>query len=50
MRRQPAPGEGALAGLDGDAVQLLTAYQDKAYAERYRALVDKVAKAEKDKA
>jgi indolepyruvate ferredoxin oxidoreductase len=31
-------------------VDLLTAYQDKAYAERYRALIDKVAKAEKDKA
>ena len=31
-------------------VELLTAYQDTAYAERYRALVDKVAKAEKDKA
>jgi indolepyruvate ferredoxin oxidoreductase len=31
-------------------VELLTAYQDKAYAERYRAFVDKVAAAEKDKA
>ena len=31
-------------------VELLTAYQDKAYAERYRAFVDKVARAEKDKA
>ncbi|MDP3239010.1 MAG: indolepyruvate ferredoxin oxidoreductase family protein, partial [Reyranella sp.] len=31
-------------------VELLTAYQDAAYAERYRKLVDKVAKAEKDKA
>ena len=31
-------------------VELLTAYQDAAYAERYRAFVDKVAKAEKAKA
>ncbi|HEY1878656.1 MAG TPA: DUF6537 domain-containing protein, partial [Caulobacteraceae bacterium] len=31
-------------------VELLTAYQDKAYAERYSAFVDKVARAEKDKA
>jgi indolepyruvate ferredoxin oxidoreductase len=31
-------------------VELLTAYQDKAYAERYGAFVDKVAKAEKAKA
>src|SRR5947207_12724692 len=31
-------------------IELLTAYQDKPYAERYRAFVDKVAKAEKDKA
>jgi indolepyruvate ferredoxin oxidoreductase len=31
-------------------VELLTAYQDKAYAARYGAFVDKVAKAEKEKA
>ena len=31
-------------------VELLTAYQDAAYGERYRAFVDKVAKAEKAKA
>jgi len=31
-------------------VELLTAYQDKAYADRYAAFVDKVAKAEKQKA
>jgi indolepyruvate ferredoxin oxidoreductase len=31
-------------------VELLTAYQDAAYAERYRAFVDKVAKVEKEKA
>ena len=31
-------------------VELLTAYQDKAYAERYSAFVDKVARAEKEKA
>jgi indolepyruvate ferredoxin oxidoreductase len=31
-------------------VELLTAYQDKAYAERYRAFVDKVARTEKEKA
>src|SRR6266404_2653215 len=30
--------------------ELLTAYQDMAYADRYRAFVDKVAKAEKEKA
>jgi hypothetical protein len=39
-----------LAEIVSRRVELLTAYQDKAYAERYRALVDKVAKAEKDKA
>ena len=39
-----------LAEIVSKRVELLTAYQDKAYAERYRALVDKVAKAEKDKA
>ena len=31
-------------------VELLTAYQDKAYAARYSAFVDKVARAEKEKA
>src|SRR5206468_11391818 len=31
-------------------VELLTAYQDKAYAERYRAFVDRVSKAEIAKA
>ena len=31
-------------------VELLTAYQDRAYAERYRAFVDRVAKLEKEKA
>jgi indolepyruvate ferredoxin oxidoreductase len=31
-------------------VELLTAYQNKAYAERYKAFIDKVARAEKDRA
>ena len=39
-----------LAEIVSKRVELLTAYQDKEYAERYRALVDKVARAEKDKA
>ena len=39
-----------LSEIVAKRVELLTAYQDKAYAERYRAFVDKVATAEKDKA
>jgi len=39
-----------LAEIVSKRVELLTAYQDKAYAERYRALVDRVAQVEKDKA
>jgi indolepyruvate ferredoxin oxidoreductase len=39
-----------LSEIVSKRVELLTAYQDAAYAERYRALVDKVARAEKDKA
>jgi indolepyruvate ferredoxin oxidoreductase len=39
-----------LSDIVAKRVELLTAYQDKAYAERYRAFVDKVAAAEKDKA
>jgi indolepyruvate ferredoxin oxidoreductase len=39
-----------LSEIVAKRVELLTAYQDKAYAERYRAFVDKVAAAEKDKA
>ena len=39
-----------LTDIVAKRVELLTAYQDKAYAERYRAFVDKVAAAEKDKA
>ena len=39
-----------LTDIVAKRVELLTAYQDAAYAERYRAFVDKVAKAEKTKA
>ena len=39
-----------LADLVAKRVELLTAYQDKAFAERYRAFVAKVAAAEKEKA
>ena len=39
-----------LSDIVAKRVDLLTAYQDKAYANRYRAFVDKVAAAEKDKA
>ena len=39
-----------LTDIVAKRVELLTAYQDKAYADRYRAFVDKVAMAEKDKA
>ncbi len=39
-----------LTDIVAKRVELLTAYQDKAYAERYRTFVDKVAGAEKDKA
>ena len=39
-----------LAEIVAKRVELLTAYQDKAYAARYAAFVDKVAKAEKAKA
>jgi len=39
-----------LSEIVAKRVELLTAYQDKAYAERYRAFVDKVAQAEKAKA
>ena len=48
-----APAEAApddLASLVAKRVEFLTAYQDRAYAERYRALVDEVAKAEQAKA
>jgi indolepyruvate ferredoxin oxidoreductase len=40
----------ALPDIVAKRVELLTAYQDAAYAQRYSAFVDKVAKAEKDKA
>jgi indolepyruvate ferredoxin oxidoreductase len=39
-----------LSEIVAKRVELLTAYQDKAYAERYRAFVDKVAQAEKAQA
>ena len=48
--RVEKPVARTLAEIVSKRVELLTAYQDKAYAERYRAFVDKVAKAEKDKA
>ena len=48
--RVEKPPARTLKEIVAKRVELLTAYQDAAYAERYRALVDKVAKAEKDKA
>ena len=39
-----------LTDIVAKRVELLTAYQDKAYAARYSAFVDKVAKVEKDRA
>ena len=48
--RVEKPVARTLSDIVAKRVELLTAYQDKAYAERYRAFVDKVAAAEKDKA
>jgi indolepyruvate ferredoxin oxidoreductase len=48
--RVERPVARTLADLVAKRVELLTAYQDKAYAERYRAFVAKVAAAEKEKA
>ncbi len=48
--RVEKPVARTLPEIVGKRVELLTAYQDKAYAERYRAFVDKVAKIEKEKA
>jgi indolepyruvate ferredoxin oxidoreductase len=42
----PAPAEMPLEALIADRVQRLTAYQDAAYAARYRALVERVRAAE----
>ncbi|SJZ89985.1 indolepyruvate ferredoxin oxidoreductase [Enhydrobacter aerosaccus] len=48
--RVEKPVARTLAEIVAKRVELLTAYQNKAYAERYRAFVEKVAKVEKDKA
>ncbi len=48
--RVEKPVARTLTDIVAKRVELLTAYQDKAYADRYRAFVDKVAMAEKDKA
>jgi indolepyruvate ferredoxin oxidoreductase len=48
--RVEKPVARTLAEIVARRVELLTAYQDAAYAERYRAFVDKAAKAEREKA
>jgi indolepyruvate ferredoxin oxidoreductase len=48
--RSEKPVARTLPEITAKRVELLTAYQDAAYAERYRAFVDKVAAAEKAKA
>jgi indolepyruvate ferredoxin oxidoreductase len=48
--RVEKPVARTLAEIVAKRVELLTAYQDAAYAARYSAFVDKVAKAEKEKA
>ncbi|MBN9486805.1 MAG: indolepyruvate ferredoxin oxidoreductase family protein [Alphaproteobacteria bacterium] len=48
--RVEKPVARTLAEIMAKRVELLTAYQDAAYAARYSAYVDKVAKAEKEKA
>jgi indolepyruvate ferredoxin oxidoreductase len=48
--KPPAPVADDLAALVEKRVAYLTAYQNRAYAERYRALVDEVETAEKSKA
>ena len=48
--RVEKPVARTLTDIVAKRVELLTAYQDKAYAERYRAFIDKVATVEKDKA
>jgi len=48
--RVEKPAARTLPEIVAKRVELLTAYQDAAYAERYRAFVDKVAAAEKAKA
>ncbi len=44
--KAPAAKEDDLASMVAKRAEFLVAYQDRAYAERYRALVDEVAKAE----
>jgi indolepyruvate ferredoxin oxidoreductase len=48
--RVEKPVARTLSEIVAKRVELLTAYQDKAYAERYRAFVEKVARTEKDQA
>jgi indolepyruvate ferredoxin oxidoreductase len=48
--RVEKPVARTLSEIVAKRVELLTAYQDKAYAERYRAFVEKVARTEKEKA
>ncbi|UYN95176.1 MAG: indolepyruvate ferredoxin oxidoreductase family protein [Enhydrobacter sp.] len=48
--RVEKPVARTLAEIVSKRVELLTSYQDKAYAERYRTFVDKVARAEKERA
>ncbi|HLG48675.1 MAG TPA: indolepyruvate ferredoxin oxidoreductase family protein [Reyranella sp.] len=48
--RVEKPAARTLSEIVAKRVELLTAYQDKAYAERYRAFVDRVASIEKERA
>jgi indolepyruvate ferredoxin oxidoreductase len=48
--RVEKPVARTLSEIVAKRVELLTAYQDKAYAERYRAFVDRVARIEREKA
>jgi indolepyruvate ferredoxin oxidoreductase len=48
--RQETPKAETLAEIVARRIELLAAYQDAAYAERYRALVERVAAAEREKA
>jgi len=50
MRPAPARGDDSLAALLERRAAFLTDYQDRAYAERYRANVDIAAKAERERA
>jgi indolepyruvate ferredoxin oxidoreductase len=48
--REEKPVADKLEDIVAKRVELLTAYQDAAYAERYRSAIDEVAKAEREKA